>query len=116
METPTPVDRRTRQRILETAINLLSQRGLYDGLLADAAKLSSVAPERARIFFQRDEDLVLALYGRLAVELESRISELPEGDLAERFRQTMYSKVAIVSPYRAALAALLATLLTRVTS
>lgn len=111
METTKPADRRTRQRVLEAAVTLLSERGLSGELLPDAARLAAVPIERARIFFHRDEDLVLALYARLAVELESRVAELPEGDLADRFRKIMLAKLAIVAPYRQALAALLAALL-----
>src|SRR5258707_15372627 len=107
-ETTKPADRRTRQRVLEAAVVLLSERGLSGELLSDAAEMAGVPIDRARIFFQRDEDLVLALYARLAVELESRVAELPEGDLAARFRKIMLAKLAIVAPYRLALAAVLA--------
>jgi pyoverdine/dityrosine biosynthesis protein Dit1 len=67
--------------------------------------------DRARVFFYRDEDLVLALYARLAAQLEARVAELPDGDLAERFQKIMLAKLALVAPYRQALTALLATLL-----
>jgi len=111
-ETTKPADRRTRQRVLEAAVILLSERGLFgELLLQDAAEMAGVPIDRARIFFHRDEDLVLALYARLALELESRVPELPEGSLADRFRQIMLAKIAIVAPYRQALAALLAALL-----
>lgn len=111
METLKTADRRTRQRVLESAITLLSERGLSGELLKDAARMAECSIVRARIFFQRDEDLVLALYARLAAELEARVAELPEGNLAERFREIMLAKLALVAPYRQALAALLATLL-----
>src|SRR4030095_4372041 len=111
METLETADRRTRQRVLESAITLLSERGLSGELLKDAASMAHCSLERAQIFFQRDEDLVLALYARLAAGLEARVAELPEGNLAERFREIMLAKLALVAPYRQALAALLATLL-----
>jgi pyoverdine/dityrosine biosynthesis protein Dit1/AcrR family transcriptional regulator len=111
METLKTADRRTRQRVLESAVILLSERGMAGELLKDAAKMAGCSLERARIFFQRDEDLVLALYARLAAELEARVADLPEGNLAERFREIMLAKLALVAPYRLALAALLASLL-----
>lgn len=111
MENLKTADRRTRQRVLESAVVLLAERGLSGELLKDAASLAQTSLERARIFFQRDEDLVLALYSRLAAELEARVSELPDGDLAERFRAIMLAKLALVAPYRQALGALLASLL-----
>jgi pyoverdine/dityrosine biosynthesis protein Dit1/AcrR family transcriptional regulator len=106
-----PADRRTRQRVVEAAIVLLSQRGLYGELLKDSAKLAEYPLERAHVFFRRDEDLVLALYARLASEFESRVPELPEGDVAARFRAAMQIKLQLVAPHREAIAALLATLL-----
>src|SRR5882672_5617493 len=104
-------DIRTRQRVLEAAVTLLSQRGLVGDLLQDAAGIAGCSVERAQVFFRRDEDLVLGLYARLASELESRVPELPDGNVAERFRAIMLAKLALVAPYRQALAALLAALL-----
>jgi hypothetical protein len=43
--------------------------------------------DRAQIFFRRDEDLVLALYARLAAELEARVAELPEGVKPVQFKR-----------------------------
>jgi pyoverdine/dityrosine biosynthesis protein Dit1/AcrR family transcriptional regulator len=111
METIKATDRRTRQRVLEAALTLLSERGLSGDLLQDAATRAGVPLDRAQVFFKRDEDLVLALYARLAAELEARVPELPEGNTADRFRKIMFAKLAIVAPHRQALAALLAALL-----
>jgi pyoverdine/dityrosine biosynthesis protein Dit1/AcrR family transcriptional regulator len=104
-------DRRTRQRILEAAFVLIAQRGFAGELLRDSATLAGYPLERAEVFFRRDEDLVLAFYARLAAQLESRITDLPEGDVASRFKAAMLFKLEIVAPHRKALAALLATLL-----
>jgi hypothetical protein len=82
MNTLNSVDRRTRQRVAEEAFLLLAQRGLSGELLKDAAERANCSLERAKVFFRRDEDLVLAFYARVAAELEARVGELPEGDLA----------------------------------
>src|SRR6185312_4515937 len=111
MSAPNQADTRTRQRVLEAAIALLSTQGLSGTLLCDAALLAGCSLERAHILFKRDEDLVLALYSRLAVDLEARVANLPDADVAERFRQIMLAKLALVAPHREALTALLATLL-----
>lgn len=101
-------DRRIRQRLLEAAVPLLAERGLSGTLLQQSAEAAGCTPERARVFFGRDEELVLALYVRLATELEARVPELPEGTLADRFRWAMLTKLSLVAPYRDALTALLA--------
>lgn len=90
---------------------LLAARGLTGDLLTRSAAAAGCTPERARLLFGRDEELVLALYLRLATELEARVPELPEGTVAERFRAAMLTKLSLVAPYRDALTALLATAL-----
>jgi len=104
-------NRRTRQRLLEAAISLLVSRGLSSGLLTQAASIVDCPLSRAQIYFRRDEDLILALYARLAADFETCVPDFPEASLAERFRAAMLAKLSIVAPYREALAALLATLL-----
>src|SRR5215204_147200 len=104
-------DRRIRQRLLEAAMPLLAEQGLAGALLPQTADAAGCTLERARLFFGRDEELVLALYLRLATELEARVPELPEGTIAERFRSAMLTKLSLVTPYRDALTALLATAL-----
>src|SRR5262249_20673361 len=104
-------DIRRRQRILEAAVALLAERGLTTTLLDDAAAAAGCSLAQAKVFFGRDEELVLGLYARLAADLEARVSDIPEGTLADRFRNIMLAKLALVAPYREALASLLAALL-----
>lgn len=108
---PDCAGRRTRQRLLEAAATLLARHGLLPDLLARAGEAAGCPPERARVFFRRDEELVLALYARFAADLEAHVLELPAGTVAERFHAAMRLKLALVAPYRQALAALTATLL-----
>jgi pyoverdine/dityrosine biosynthesis protein Dit1/AcrR family transcriptional regulator len=106
-----PENRRTRQRLLEAAVSSLASRGFSSGLLSEAVAAVGCPLSRAQIFFRRDEDLILALYARLAAEFERAVPDFPEASLAERFRAAMLAKLNLVAPYREALAALLATLL-----
>ena len=62
-------------------------------------------------FFQNDEELILALYLRLANDLELRASALPPKGVAERFRTLMLAKLGLVGPYRQAFAGLFAKML-----
>jgi pyoverdine/dityrosine biosynthesis protein Dit1/AcrR family transcriptional regulator len=104
-------DIRRRQRILEASVVRLAERGFSATLLENAAEAAGCSLAQARVFFGRDEELVLGLYARLAADLEARVSELPDGNLADRFHSIMLAKLSLVAPYRAALSALLAALL-----
>src|SRR5690349_14899787 len=89
---------RTRQRVLEAAVELLARgKGIPDDLLGRAAAAVACPPERARIYFRRDEDLVLALYARLAAELEAAVPDLPPGSVGERFHAAMEVKLALLA-------------------
>lgn len=106
--------RRTRQRLLEAAIPLIERNGLNGTLLLDAARDCETPLDRARVFFRRDEDLVLALYARLAFDLESRVEELPENaTVAERFDAIMRIRFDQLLPWRRVFRALAAIQLKR---
>ena len=104
-------DIRLRQRILEAAVGQLAEQGLSTTLLEDAAEDAGCSITQAKVFFGRDEEIVLGLYARLAADLEARVADLPDGSLGERFRSIMLAKLSLVGPYREALASLLAALL-----
>lgn len=104
-------DLRTRQRVFEEAVRLMAERGLYAGLLDEAAAAAACSPERARIYFRRDEDLVVALHERLAADFEDRVEDLPAGTIAQRFEAAMKVRLEQVAPFRRALRRLMAVLL-----
>ena len=104
-------DARIRQRVLETAVAILTEQGMIEGLLMQAAVSAGYPIERVRVFFRRDEEMILALYSRLAAELEARVAELPDGSIGDRFRAIMLAKLSIVTPYREALGSLMAAML-----
>lgn len=104
-------DHRTRQRLLEAAARLLADEGWQPQLLERTATAATCSIETARVFFQRDEDIVLAMYARFAIGLEDKVLELPDGSLSDRFLAAMSAKLELVAPYRDALASLLATML-----
>ena len=105
--TPEVADTRIRHRVLESATSLLAERGFDGFLLREAAARAGCPLRQADLYFQRNEDLVLALYVRLAAGLEALLPDLPPGRLAERFRFLMEAKLALVAPHREALAAIL---------
>jgi pyoverdine/dityrosine biosynthesis protein Dit1 len=102
---------RSRQRVLESAIELLRERGLSGELVDAAAHAARVPIQSARLFFQNDEELILAFYLRVASDLQVRAAALPHGGVAERFRALMLAKLELVGPYRDAFAGLFAKML-----
>jgi hypothetical protein len=102
---------RSRQRILESAVVLLRAGHLPGQLVEAAAEAARVPLLNAKLFFQNDEELVLAFYLRLANDLEVRASALPPEGVAERFRALMLVKLRLVGPYREAFAGLFAKML-----
>src|SRR5262249_48795564 len=104
-------ERRTRHRLLEAATVAMAKGHGVPGLLATAAGGAGCTIDRARIFFRRDEDLVLALYARFAADLEGRAADLAGGTRGQRFEGAVAAKLELVRAYRRAMAGLTRTLL-----
>jgi AcrR family transcriptional regulator len=96
----------TRQRILETAVNLFTTRGYEGTTMRHIAAEAGCSLGLAYRYFSSKEELVLALYQRMVLELEARVETFAPASLAERFRQTMLAQVELMTPYRDTLAAL----------
>jgi AcrR family transcriptional regulator len=105
----TPKARRTRERILETALALFADRGYEATTMRDVARETGASLGLAYRYFASKEEFALALYLRLAAESEEWArDELAGGTVAERFEAAMLAKLDQVSPHRGPLAALLA--------
>jgi pyoverdine/dityrosine biosynthesis protein Dit1/AcrR family transcriptional regulator len=103
---------RSRQRILEAAVALLrEERSLAGQLVEDSARAASVPFSSAKLFFRNDEELILAIYLRLANDLQRLAAGLAPGKTGERFRLLMLSKLDLAAPYREAFAGLFAKML-----
>jgi pyoverdine/dityrosine biosynthesis protein Dit1 len=107
-DTLSPTDSRIRQRAFVAALDLIAEHGDlpadWHALVASPAGCSA---EQIARFFPRIEDVVFALYARLAVDLEATIPDLPDGTVAERFAEAMRTKAALVRPYHRPLMAVL---------
>ena len=102
---------RSRQRILESAAALMREQSSAGNLVTAAAEAAKVPPASAKLFFQNDEELILAFYLRAASDLQARASALEPGGVADRFRALMLAKLQDVGPYREAFAGLFAKML-----
>jgi pyoverdine/dityrosine biosynthesis protein Dit1/AcrR family transcriptional regulator len=97
--------------MLEAAVGLLQERGLTEQLVEKSAKAASVPLSSATLFFRSDEELILALYLRLASDLQRHASGLASGKVGDRFQALMLSKLELAAPYREAFAGLFAKML-----
>ena len=106
--TLTPKARRTRERILEAALELFADRGYEATTMRDVAREAEANLGLAYRYFASKEEFALALYMRLAEESEESARDgLEGGTVAERFEAAMLAKLDQASPYRGPLAALL---------
>jgi AcrR family transcriptional regulator len=108
----TPKGEQTREHILDTALSLFIDKGYEAATMREIAAAADCSLGLTYRYFARKEDLVLALYWRLAEEQEAHIQSLPQASIADRFEQAMRVKIAQVAPYRDALGALFGAALT----
>jgi AcrR family transcriptional regulator len=103
MDTPnrlTPKGERTREHILDTALDLFINKGYHSTTMRDIANAAECSIGLTYRYFARKEDLVIALYRRLAQELEEHVKAFPSAPLSQRFEQIMRVRLAQIQPYR----------------
>jgi AcrR family transcriptional regulator len=91
---------RTREHILDTAIDLFISKGYHVTTMRDIATTAECSLGLTYRYFARKEDIVLALYQRLAQQFEAQVSTLSHAPMAARFEQLMQVRLAQIQPYR----------------
>ncbi|GAB4195440.1 MAG: hypothetical protein OHK0022_12180 [Roseiflexaceae bacterium] len=102
---------RTREHILSTALNLFVERGFEATTMREIAAAAECSLGLTYRYFRRKEDLVLALYRRVAQEFDAAVAALPTLPLAVRFELAMRAKLAAMLPYRPLLQSILGPLM-----
>jgi AcrR family transcriptional regulator len=105
-QTPPSKGERTRETILNAALNLFIERGYTATTLREIAAAAGCSLGLTYRYFASKEQLVLALYERLAAELKREVDAMPPGLLAQRFGAALRADIARLMPYRSALGAL----------
>lgn len=114
METTQPLTKkgeRTREHILNTALALFAERGFEATTMRDIAAAADCSLGLTYRYFRRKEDLVLALYRRVAQRFDVAVEALPRAPLAERFERAMHAKIAEMRPHRALLQSIMGALM-----
>ncbi|MBK8024822.1 MAG: TetR/AcrR family transcriptional regulator [Chloroflexi bacterium] len=102
----TPKAERTRQLILNTALDLFRSKGYEATTMRDIAAEANVSLGLAYRYFERKEALVLALYQQMAADTDEAIARMPRGTTADRFVATMQERLDQAAPHRETFAAL----------
>lgn len=96
----------TRQRILDTALQLFATKGYAETSMRDIATATGCSLGLAYRYFASKEDLVLELYRWLAFQLEEQVRLLPVETIANRFHHLMRDLLVTMAPHRLTLVAL----------
>lgn len=96
----------TRQRILDTALQLFAAQGYEETTMRDIAAATGYSLGLTYRYFASKEDFVLELYRWLVVQLEEQTGQLPDAPIADRFRQLMRALLDIMASHRLTLGAL----------
>ncbi len=97
---------RSRLRLLEAALELFARDGYERTTIQSIARAAGTSVGLACRYFPAKEHFVLALYDRLATQLEDWSTDMPAGTVSERFRATMIQKLSLVEAHRNTLLAL----------
>jgi AcrR family transcriptional regulator len=96
-----------RDRLYETAIRLIADRGFDNTTLRDVAGSAGVSVGLLYRYFPSKQAVVLALYEQLSADLETRTTTMPRAKWRDRFLFVLENSLSTLRPHRQALAALI---------
>jgi AcrR family transcriptional regulator len=96
-----------RQRLYETAVALIAERGFDQTTLRDVASRANVSVGLLYRYFPSKQAVVLALYDELSAEQVAHAAAMPRGKWRDRFLFTLETTLTILKPHRGTLAALI---------
>ena len=106
----TPQGTARRRRLYEIAIRGIAERG-YEGMtLRDIARAARVSPALLYRYFPSKRSIVLALYDELSAAYADRATDMPRGRWRDRYLFALKASLAVLSPHRGTLSALVAVL------
>jgi AcrR family transcriptional regulator len=95
-----------RQRLYETAIALIGERGYQAATLRDVATRAGVSPALLYRYFPNKRSVVLALYDELSETFAQQAAAMPRGRWRERFVFALELSLRALGPHRVTLRAL----------
>jgi AcrR family transcriptional regulator len=95
-----------RQRLYETAIRLIGERGYEATTMRDVADAAGVSVGLLYKYFPSKRAVVLTLYDQLSAEYASRAARVQTGKWRERFVFALRTCLEVLGPHRRTLSAL----------
>jgi AcrR family transcriptional regulator len=95
-----------RQRLYETALTLIAERGFDQTTLRDVAAAAGVSVGLLYRYFPSKHAVILALYDELSAQQEARAASMPRGKWRDRFVSTLESSLEVLRPHRRTMSAL----------
>ena len=107
---PTAQGIEARNRLYETAIRLMSERGYDQTTLRDVAGAAGVSVGLLYRYFPSKRAVVLALYDELSATYAAQSAAMPAGRWRDRFLFALNTSLRVLRPHRRTLSALVAVL------
>lgn len=95
-----------RERLYDTAMQLIATRGYAATTLRDIAKEAGVSVGLLYRYFPSKQAVVIALYDRLSSDYERLAAEMPPGRWRDRFAFALKTSLDVLKPHEVALRAL----------
>ena len=95
-----------RQRLYETAVALIGERGYEAATLRDVAARAGVSPALLYRYFPSKRAVVLALYDELSDRFAREAAEMRPGKWRDRFMASLKTSLRVLGPHRVTLRAL----------
>ena len=107
----TPEGIEARQRLFDTAIELMGERGYAATTLRDVAAKAGVSPSLLYRYFPSKQSVVLALYDELSARYATAATLMPKGRWRDRFLFALRTSLDVLRPHRPTLSALVSVLI-----
>lgn len=96
-----------QQKLYDTAIGLIAQRGYEQTTMRDVAAEAGVSPGLLYRYFPNKRAVVIRLYDVLSQDQSARAAELPKGTWRDRFVFALHASLTVLRPHRRTLSALI---------
>ena len=95
-----------RQRLYETAIALIAERGYEAATLRHVAARAGVSPGLLYRYFPSKRSVVLALYDELSDRFAGETTDMRPGKWRDRFMDSLETSLRVLGPHRVTMRAL----------